>query len=197
MAASVRTAITRLTEPAGATVKFADVYEDYFAFVWRTARRLGVPDTALEDVTQEIFMVVHRKLPEFEGRSTLKTWLFSVTRLIVRRQRSRFWRSHAPRAGAEESPDLESDVHRSEGGPHDLLAKREAARVLAAFLESLDDDKREVFILAELEQMHAPEIATALGLKVNTVYSRLRLAREAFSSAVARYHARERYGKSL
>jgi len=74
------------------------------------------------------------------------------------------------------------------------LAEREARRVLHALLAGLDDDKRAVFVLAELEQMSAPEIAEATGLKLNTVYSRLRLARAEMDKALERHRARERGG---
>src|SRR5688500_19341104 len=62
---------------------FAEIYEASFDFVWRSARRLGVKETHVDDVVQEVFMVVHRRLAEFEGRSQLKTWLFGITRRVV------------------------------------------------------------------------------------------------------------------
>jgi RNA polymerase sigma-70 factor, ECF subfamily len=175
----------------GTTPTFAEVYEDHFSFVWRTARRLGTPDASLEDVTQEIFVVVHRKLPEFAGRSTLKTWLFSITRRVVRRQRQAFLKKLPRGAPTEADTDIGSIAHPRDPGPLERFAKQEAVRLLATFLDSLDEEKREVFILAELEQMSVPEIATALHANVNTVYSRLRLARKAFATAVARHRLRE------
>ncbi len=115
-----------------------------------------MPDAALEDVTQEIFVVVHRRLPQFEGRSTLKTWLFSIALLVVRRQRRLLLKKHPHTIRDEPEADIEAIGDGLATGPYDLFAKREAARVLSAFLESLDDEKRAVFILAELEQMSAP-----------------------------------------
>ena len=83
-----------------------------------------------------------------------------------------------------------SHTHDDEG-PHELAARSEGRRVLEHLLDALDDDKREVFVLAELEQMSAPEIAEALEMNLNTVYSRLRVARQEFDEALARHRARD------
>lgn len=165
---------------------FSEVYEQYFDFVWRSARRLGIPDGAVDDVAQEVFIVVHRKLAEFEGRSSLKTWLFAITRRVVsdHRRRLKRRRPHTP------FPD---DRMASEGdSPQETVARQEAAMVLHTFLDSLPDEQREVFVLSELEQMTAPEIGEATDVKLNTVYSRLRLARKAFERVVARHRARQK-----
>ena len=168
------------------TLVFAEVYEAQFDFVWRSARRLGVSALHLDDVVQEVFLVVHRRLAEFEARSSLKTWLFAITRRVVgdyrrsaRRKPSEPIGNYEPEASASCLADAR-------------LARDEDARLLYALLDELDEDKREVFVLAELEQMSGPEIAEALGDNVNTVYARLRAARAAFEAAVARHHARSR-----
>jgi RNA polymerase sigma-70 factor (ECF subfamily) len=176
----------------GPVPAFGEVYEEFFAFVWRSARRLGTPEESIDDVVQEIFLVVHRRLPEFEGRSSLKTWLFGIVLNIVRAHR-RSLRTKQPHViDAERRADPET---LSDAGPRpdEILSKAEAARVVDALLEALDDDKREVFVLAELEQLAAPEIAAALGIPVNTVYSRLRLARQDFATAAARHRARDEW----
>lgn len=190
------------TPPASSRVvarpTFAQLYEEHFAFAWRSARRLGTPAAEVEDVVQEIFAVAHRRLPAFEGRSSAKTWLFGIVANVVRAHRRVLGRRH-PQAldgGAgqvDDGADLEALPDHSEGpeGPHDRAARREAARVVDGVLDALDDDRRAVFVLAELEQMTAPEIAVAIGIPVNTVYSRLRLAREDFAAAAARHRARE------
>jgi len=171
-------------EPPG---DLARIYEEHFDFVWRSARRLGVPDSAVDDVVQEVFIVVHRQLASFEGRSSMKTWLFGILRNLVLRQR-RSW------ARRREEALEESEVAGADAPADEHLAEREARRVLHALLAGLDDDKRAVFVLAELEQMSAPEIAEATGLKLNTVYSRLRLARAEMDKALERHRARERGG---
>jgi RNA polymerase sigma-70 factor (ECF subfamily) len=175
------------TSPSASTPPFDEIYEAHFSLVWRSARRLGIPEAHLEDVTQEIFLIVFRKLPGFEGRSTLRTWIFSIMLHVVRRQKQSL------RANSPIDPPAEREIPNGEAGPDESLARRQASAVLHRFLESLDDDKREVFILAELEQMSASEISAVLQIGTNTVYSRLRLAREAFSSAISRHRAREQW----
>jgi RNA polymerase sigma-70 factor (ECF subfamily) len=168
---------------AGTTLVFAEVYELHFDFVWRSARRLGVPVQNLDDVVQDVFVTVYRRLGEFEGRSQLKTWIFGVLRHTVRDLRRSARRK--PTEALSEEP---SDARTS---PHDQAVHGESARLLMRLLETLDQDLREVFVLAELEQMSAPEIASALDVNVNTVYSRLRSARQEFESALKRAQSRD------
>jgi RNA polymerase sigma-70 factor (ECF subfamily) len=165
---------------------FENVYDTYFPYVWRSVQRLGVPAAAADDVVQEVFMVVHRKLPEFEGRSTLKTWLYGITLRVARAYRLRSRRS-------TETQSIDTEQLRAPDAtrPDEQAENAQAARVVEALLRGLDDDQREVFVLAELEQLSIPEIADALDVKLNTVYSRLRLARAAFAEAAARYRARD------
>lgn len=181
-------------EPALVEVpSFARVYEDYFDFAWCSARRLGVPDATLDDAVQEVFVIVHRRLSEFEGRSSVKTWLFGIVRNVSREARRSIRRKspHDARPGALADPDL---LTAAADQQPDRLAERSAEnRVLHELLDRLDDEKREVFVLAELEQLAVPEIAEILGANLNTVYARLRAARKEFDAAVARHHARERF----
>jgi RNA polymerase sigma-70 factor (ECF subfamily) len=173
--------------PAPHVVAFDDVYRAHFAFVWRSAKRLGVRDASLDDVVQEVFVVVHRRLASFEGRSSLKTWLFGITLRVVRDHR-RAARRKDP--GAPVDPD---SLGAATGGPGENAEKAEAVRVLHALLDELPDDRREVFVMVELEQMAIPEIAEALGINVNTAYARLRVARQEFEQALARHRARDEW----
>ena len=167
-----------------AALDFTAVYDEHFAFVWRSLRRLGVPERLLDDAAQDVFIVVHRRLGEFEGRSTLKSWLFAIARRVAHDHRRRVGRKER----TEELPEAVVDPRGAT--PAADAERAEAVRVLHEILGSLDDDKREVFVLAELEQMTVPEIADAIGANVNTIYSRLRVARQAFEAAVARRLAR-------
>ena len=162
---------------------FEEVYAQHFDFVWRTARRLGVGDLHVDDVVQDVFVVVHRKLAGFEGRSSLKTWLYAITRRVVsdHRRAQKRRRPHTP---------ISDSLACCGASPQERAARLEAAQLLHAFLDTLPDEQREVFVLAELEQMTAPETVEATGAKLNTVYSRLRLARAAFERFVARHRAR-------
>jgi RNA polymerase sigma-70 factor (ECF subfamily) len=176
-------------QAAAATPSFEEVYEAHVEWVWRSLRRLGVPEASVDDALQDVFVVVHRRLGDFEGRSSLKTWLFGIV-LGTARNHRRSARRRAPetRLAAEVNDDLPA---RDARGPEDCAEDAEAVRVLHALLDELPEDKREVFVLADLEEMSAPEIAAALDLNLNTVYSRIRAARLAFEQAVARYHTKE------
>jgi len=168
---------------------FEQAYEAHFDFVWRYARRLGVTPAHLDDVVQEIFVVVYRRLADFEGRSSFRTWLFGIVLNVVRAHRRTMVGAHGAFAGRTD-PESVADAS---AGPHERAARAEAVRVVDALLEALDDEKREVFVLAELEQIGAPEIADSLGVPLNTVYSRLRLARQQFAAAAARHRARDEW----
>jgi RNA polymerase sigma-70 factor (ECF subfamily) len=163
---------------SSAELDFQAVYEQHFDFVWRSLRRLGVSRAAIDDVTQEVFIVVVRRLADYDGRASVRSWLFGITYRSflghVRRERRRG--GHLP---------LPETLPCPEPGPFDQVRRAEAVRFVEAFLATLDADKRAVFILADLEQMTAPEISVALGVKLNTVYSRLRAGRAAFHQAVA------------
>lgn len=170
--------------------QFEAVYEELFDFVWRSARRLGVAEAAVDDVVQEVFLVVHRRLGGFEGRSSIKTWIFAIALRVVAD-----WRRTQRRKGGLASldqiaPDGEVLDERA-CCPAGALEQAEAVRLLHRLLDELDDDKRTVFVLAELEQTTAPEIAEILAIPLNTVYSRLRVARLEFEKALARHRARE------
>jgi RNA polymerase sigma-70 factor (ECF subfamily) len=167
------------------------MYNAYFDFVFRSARRLGVPDAMVDDVVQETFLVVFRRIGEFEGRSTLKTWIYGILRLVAKGHR-RAERRAPSLDGVGPSRPIDW-IGSDAPGPQESAARAEAMNVLYGLLDALDEDAREVFVLAELEEMTAPEIADALGQNVNTVYTRLRAARADFESAVARHRARDRW----
>jgi RNA polymerase sigma-70 factor (ECF subfamily) len=171
--------------------EFDDVYREHFAFVWRSVRRLGVRDASIDDVVQEVFVIVHRRLADFEGRSALRTWIFGITLRVTRDHK----RSAARRGMADGgSADVEPDTLKTDAPtPSDSIEKAEAVRVLHAILDEMDDERRAIFVMAELEQMSMPEIATVVGVNVNTCYARLRAARQTFESAVARLRAREAF----
>jgi RNA polymerase sigma-70 factor, ECF subfamily len=173
---------------------FDEVYGEHFPFVWRSVRRLGVNPSAVDDVVQEIFLVVHRRMAEFEARATMKTWLFGIVLRVVRQHRRTLRRKPAQLGGmANVDPEVDRVHDESERGPHERAAEREAVQTLHAILDELDDEKREVFVLAELEEMTVPEIAQAVETNVNTVYSRLRAARRDFDQAVLRHRARDQW----
>jgi RNA polymerase sigma-70 factor, ECF subfamily len=165
-------------EPSGAHVpSFDQIYDEYFAFAWANLRRLGIPSPHLEDAVQELFIVVHRRLGEFAGRSSLKTWLAGIAWRIA----SEFRRHESRKGGGEPLPETLVAPGRD---PLGAAVHAEAVRQLDALLGELDEDKRVVFVLAEVEQMSVPEIAQALDVNANTVYSRLRAARMIFDEVL-------------
>jgi RNA polymerase sigma-70 factor (ECF subfamily) len=169
---------------------FQQVYDSHIDYVWRTVCRLGIRGPAVQDVTQDVFLVVHRKLAEFQGRASVKTWLFRIVRRVVRDHRRTRRRKDGHTDGAVNVDQIPAAA---ESGPEVSAARAEAVRLVYQILDALDEEKREVFVLAELEQWPAPQIARALEINVNTVYSRLRLAREGFNLALARHRARDRW----
>jgi RNA polymerase sigma-70 factor (ECF subfamily) len=174
-----------LSEPSRAQVPtIAEVYERHAALIWRIVRRQGIPDAAAEDVMHEVFLVVQRRLHEFDGRAALSTWLFHLARGVV---------SNYKRGRARERARLEvvAPPTSSMPDPEHAALRREAAGFVREFLRGLDVDKREVFELVEIDGIAVPEVAELLGLNLNTAYSRLRLARQAFARALETLRAQE------
>jgi RNA polymerase sigma-70 factor (ECF subfamily) len=172
---------------------FDGLYQEHFDFVWRSLRRLGVPDHLLDDAVQETFLVVYRRLPDVTIRVSVRAWLSGIVmRVASEVRRSMRRKDPQTRAGAA-GPDVDTIVDTTRPDPHRQLEQADAVRLLHDLLAELDGPKREVFVLVELEQLTIPEVAEALGVNENTVYSRIRAARKAFDQAVARCLAREKW----
>lgn len=161
-----------------AALSFDEVYERYVGFVWRVLRALGVRSGSLEDAAQDVFVVVHRRLPEFEGRSEMTTWLFAIVRRVAARHRQRD-------AAASKSSAISTDPVRAPD-PFADVVRSQAAATIAAILDRMDEPKRLVFALVELEQLSVADVARLLGINPNTAHSRLRLARAELAAAVRR-----------
>ena len=157
-------------------MSFRAIYDEHLAFVFRTLRRFGVPDRAIPDAAQEVFTVAFRSMDRFEGRSSMRTWLFGIARRVASDQR----RSAAARhevlddegAPGTDVPDSKRDVAAS-AERNQALARAER------LLDALPEEQRLVFALFEIEEWTGAEIAEATEVSVATVHSRLRLAREA------------------
>jgi RNA polymerase sigma-70 factor (ECF subfamily) len=163
---------------AAGPAAFERVYDAHFAFVWRTLRLLGVAEAALEDAAQDVFAVVSHKLPEFAGRSSLRTWLFSIVQRTAANYRRSYRRKIRPLV------PLSDTFVGNEPTPQAHAEALEAARAIERFCETLDPDRRALFVLALLEEVPASEIAAALGVPTNTIYSRVRLLRAALERAL-------------
>lgn len=162
-----------------------EVYEAHWGFVWRALRAHGVREADLEDQTHEVFLVVHRKLEGFEGRSQLTTWLWGITERVASdwRRRAHVRREQITAAPPEPAPAPEST-------PDAQAAEAQARETLAAILDAMPPEQRVVFVLFELDGLGADAIAALVSCSPNTVHSRLRLARKHFEKALARVRAR-------
>lgn len=147
------------------------IFDEHARYVWRALRHLGVPEADVEDLCQEVFVVVQRKLADFEGRSEIRTWLYGICLRVAsdrrRRAHVRNERPHPdPSEGLTAAPTFAPD------------ARAEARSRLKALLDELDDDKRVVLVLYELEGLTMKEVAEVVGCPLQTAYSRLHAARE-------------------
>lgn len=161
------------------TPDISAVFREYLPFVYRALLRLGVSDGDADDVCQEVFMVVLKKLDTFEARSHLRTWIYGI---VIRTASD--YRKRAPRR-REILTDRPPEPIASDD-PFERVAERQARTVLDRALETLDDGKRDVFVLYEIEELSMKEVAEAAGCPLQTAYSRLHAARaqvEAFFRA--------------
>jgi RNA polymerase sigma-70 factor, ECF subfamily len=167
--------------PTPARLGFDQIYEDHFAFVWRSLRLLGVPPASVEDVTQDTFDVVLQKLSSFEGRSSIQTWLFAIAQRVAANHR------RTARRKLQQLRPLSDTVASSEPTPHAHAEARECAEVVQRFIAALDPKLRTVFVLAVLEEVPARDVAQALKIPINTVYTRVHYLREALRCAFERH----------
>ena len=160
----------------------AEIYREHFYFVWRNARRLGVRDANLDDVVQDVFIVVHRRLADFDGRVQLRSWIFGILERVVRGHRRTFQRKSAPCV-----PFPYDSVSAPDPMPSEQAERSERVEVLEMLLGQLDEDKALLIVLSELEQWTLREIAEYTGSNTNTVYSRLTAAKREFDKLYARW----------
>ena len=171
---------------APAAPSFQAVYRQYVDFVWASARRLGVEPESMDDLVQEVFIVIHAKLDTLEKPEALRSFIYGVVRRTVSTHRRA--KRARPVAGLTASVGPEAAAHGRT--PLEQTEANAELRLLAGLLEQLDEPKREVFALVELQELSVPEAAEVLGIPLNTAYSRLRAAHQAFQAALARHHAR-------
>jgi RNA polymerase sigma-70 factor (ECF subfamily) len=161
------------------------VFDEHAAFVWRTLRHLGVPESDIEDSCQDVFVAIHRKLDGFEGRSSLKTWIYGICLRVASDRRRR---AHVRR----ELPVADLPSRAVEPTQVDDYERGRARALLSALLDQLDEDKRAVFVLYEIEGLPMKEIAKAVGCPLQTAYSRLHAARRLVLAAAQRVYGQEK-----
>jgi RNA polymerase sigma-70 factor (ECF subfamily) len=165
------------------------IYAEHVTMVWRGLRRLGVQEASIEDAVQDVFLVAHRRLSDFQGRSSIKTWLYGIMLRVAKDHR----RAQARQAHKVARLAQILSVS-SEGAPTPIgeAERREANQALHAILAELDEDEREVLTLVDLEELPVREAAAALNLHVRTCQRRLQAAHAAFEKHLARYLQSER-----
>jgi RNA polymerase sigma-70 factor (ECF subfamily) len=166
--------------PTLAVPSFQELCALYFDFVWKCARGFGSKADEIDDVVQDVFLVVQRRHADLKEERLARSWIYSITRRVVsthrRRRRESDWRG---------APDVDS-LRSPEQSPLAAAERQMQVRVLSTLLDGLDERKREVFVLSEILEMSGREIAETIGVPMNTVYSRLRAAREDFDAAAQR-----------
>jgi RNA polymerase sigma-70 factor, ECF subfamily len=174
---------------AGSVPDLATVHAEHVDYVWRSLQRLGVREPDLEDALQEVFVVVYRRLPSFDGSCRMTSWLFGIALRVAAAYRRR-----AHRRREQLVADAASDQESPGKSPEEQTALSQARERVVQILDSMDLEKRAVFVMFELEELGGPEIARELGIPIGTVYSRLDAARRDFARALRRSKLRERTG---
>ena len=153
---------------------FGALYAAHFKAVWRTLQRLGVHPGSVDDATQEVFVTAWRRWDDFEGRSTERTWLLGIAIKVASDTRRK------QRPTEEVSPELQM----SGPGPETIAAAKEIGQRVEVLLAKLEPERREVLLLVDVEGYSVPEVASATGVNLNTLYTRLRAARQQFEDLV-------------
>lgn len=174
--AETESSVDAIQTPLPVALQTATVYDAYAPFVWRSLQRMGVPESDLEDALQEVFIVVHRKLDQYDAeRAKLSTWLFGITLNVARKHRSRGRLTLGADVDATPSERPTQEVE---------LQRRQQAERLNLVLGKMRPEHSATFVLFELEGLSCQEIADLTGVPVGTVYSRLHKAREQFKDLV-------------
>lgn len=160
-------------------IDFDALYDATADLAFRVLSAMGVREAELDDALQDVFVVAHRRLGEFRGESKHSTWVAGIAVRVAHDYRRRHRRKPT-----EPIEPLAASLQAPAEWPDASAMRSQALRSVQAFLEELAAPQREVFVLAELEQQSAPEIAATLGAPLNTIYSRLRLARAHFEAWV-------------
>ncbi len=151
--------------------RLGEIYRENVNYVWRALSHLGVHPADVADVSQDVFLIVQRRLSSFEGRSSLRTWIYGICVRTVSDYRSRAFRRREVQQ--DELPEQESDANQQQAVHEGELRAR-----LLSLLEGLKPEQREVFVLYEIEELTMREVALAVDCPLQTAYSRLQAARD-------------------
>ena len=176
---------------ASSSPSLASIHHEHADFVWRALQRFGVRPSDLEDVYQEVFVVVHRRLDSYDGRSAITTWLYGICFRVAAGQRRR---AHHRRERLESDLGSSAELVDQAPSPEQQVERREATERLNAVLDTLSLEQRAVLVMFELEGLGCEEIAGIVGVPLGTIFSRLHSARKAFARSLARLQARDSGG---
>jgi RNA polymerase sigma-70 factor, ECF subfamily len=171
-------------EPARPALEFRAVFDGHVSYVAATLGRLGVDERDRDDLVSEVFVRVHRALASYDATRPMKPWLFAFAARVAS--------EHRRLARHRREVFVEIDVASSELAADETLERRQAGQMLERALAELDEEKREVFVLHDLDETPVPEVARALGIPEGTAYTRLRAARAELTAAVRRLQQVER-----
>jgi RNA polymerase sigma-70 factor (ECF subfamily) len=171
--------VTGETAPV-ARPDFRSVFESELSFVWNTLRRFGVADRDLEDVAHEVFVVVNRRLAEYDPDRALRPWLFA----IAVRQASDYRRLSRNRHETLETESV--DVADTSETAEEALRRSQERNLARRALLSVPEERRTVIVLHDFEEVAMQDIADALGVPLKTAYSRLRIGRTELIDAARR-----------
>ncbi len=179
--------IASVSGPASAPRPSAQqVFQEHATYAWRALRYCGVAPADLQDACQEVFLVVHRRLAEFEQRSSMRTWVYGICLRVAAQYRRRAHRRH------EELMPEPPETAVLPTQPAEI-EEQQARALLETVLASLDPPKREVFVLYEIEQLPMEEVAAVIGCPLRTAYSRLEAARKLILKAWQRAQIRSQH----
>ncbi len=156
---------------------FPALYEAQFSYVWKSLRRLGVPERDAPDLAHEVFLMAFKQREDFDASRPLRPWLFGIALRVSANDRRRAHRTR-------EIGDVGGEPADEAPSPEDRAVHRERQGTVLKALEGLNADQRAVFVMHEIDGHSMPEIAEVLSAPLNTLYSRLRLARSSFSARI-------------
>jgi RNA polymerase sigma-70 factor (ECF subfamily) len=172
-----------LAAEAAAEPTVAELFKEHAGFVWRVLQHLGLSDADVEDATQEVFVVVHRRLADYRERDRVRSWLYAICARVAKDHRRRLRRRREQWTDPPPEPWCAPPQAAA-------LANQQSLALGERLLQALPEKQRTVFMLYELEQMSMTEVALAMGCPVQTAYARLHKARERILAEVARAERR-------
>ena len=163
---------------------FRAVYRAEFAAVYNWLIRLGIRGEDVQDLAHDVFAAAYRRWETYDASRPVRPWLFGIAyRLVLDFKRKL--------QNQRESPNDELEAVDASRSAEDVVASKQGLELAASIIGSLELERRAVFVMHEIEGVPIPQVADAVGVPINTAYSRLRLARQDFNAAVKRLHARE------